>query len=529
MGTYEGPGALQALKEPLIESVINAYMMKEAPSGEMEFEHGGCDEGEFRYIDRRFGQDNKIYCYYPSGQWKHERGWEPDPELGVDESNGDLTTFDAAAAFAEIRTMISSWIDPWIACQDPSAWSGEIQQLADVVAQLYVFDEVRLDTPYGGAGGGDGESAGGSDQRAVTPVADVRAAILGMENQLSSLQGLAIDALEDAYVSDVGFTISGQRVLAAIATIAVSGEAEAWYRAYQAVGEFFENATKDFNSWAGTKDAEPGADTALSIVSGVTGLASLGTAAFPPASIALGAISGITGIAGNFYGGSEATTAVQLRLKGGDYQAKLQSFMEQVLDVHSELQDAEYALGEMCLAGLDTYYSQPDGFSITSKGRPSRAPGPVPPYLGPRGMQPAPTDPQPGDDLPRFMDADEGSPGRELYNTDAVHVVHGKLRTVAGQIERVSDHQREVANQLDAVAVANQWSRSSLQGRPIGWGSSGHRTHYKRIVDELGDLLVKESRTAHSIAEHCYDIATDFSQTDAEIETGLDRVEAGLP
>ncbi len=508
------PSDLSSLKEPLIEAVINAYMTKEVPATTaLEWDSGkggGCDAGEFRYKQSRMGFDYNIYCSYPGGQWKLDVTWSGDDDLEVGDTVGDLEAFDAAGAYDEIRSFVSSWVDPWIACSDPARLSGAIEGLAEVVNLLYVVDEVRLEDPAVGGSGAD------SDRQLTTPVADVSSAISAMGSRLSSLQGLAIDALEEAYVNDVALTISGQRALAGAAALAVAGEAEAWYQTFVNLAEFLGKAQHDFNSYAASHEATgEGGATTLSAVSGVTGLASLGTAAFPPASIALGAISGLAGIGATFFPTDEAVPDVRVAIFDGSYQEMLTSFTDAIRAINSQLVQAEHSLAMMCRRALDAYASQPDSFSITSRGRATLA-------------SPPPADPQPGDDLGRFQRADQDSPGKELYAGDPIYIVHDKLRAVAGMIEHVGDHQRAVAGRLGPSLVADDWTRQYLQGGIIGWGPTGHQHDYAAVVDALADLLLQESRTAHRVAEHCFDISTGFSRTDDQVEAGLRALESRM-
>lgn len=103
-------------------------------------------------------------------------------------------------------------------------------------------------------------------------------------------------------------------------------------------------------------------------------------------------------------------------------------------------------------------------------------------------------------------------------------------------IEHIGDHQRAVAGRLGGVdaagntsaLVADEWTRESLLGSPIGFGSMGHYSELSRLVETLVDLLVTESKTAHRIAQHCLDVSTDFALTDDQIETGLDRLASRL-
>lgn len=502
MGDTGVPGDLPPLREPLIESVINAYMAKAIPEqGPFEFDRGSCKDGEFRFKQSRFGMDTKVYCSYPGGEWKVDQWLDPDDDRSTGDHIGeDLVLFDAAGTFAMVRSAVEEWIDPWIECSDPNRLTSQITGLAHVVDQLYVQDEVRV--------GGETVSGGDSEGSTSVPVSDVLSAIVDMRSDLSSLNGLAIDALEYAYVNDVGLTISGQRALAAVAALAVGGEAEAWSRAFGDLVDFFTQATADFNSYAESSGASgQGGATTLSVISGTAGAASAASFAFPPAAAALGVISGLAGIGSAFWPTEEEVTATIVALSGDDFDSLWASFGESVRAVNSELVDAEYGLATMCRNVLADYGAHPDAFSITER--------------GPRNV------PQAGDNLPRFLDTDQDSAPIELYAGDDVRVVHSKLRAVAGKIEHVGDHQRTVAGRLGGVGEGD-WTRGTLQGSTIGWGPTGHQGSASSVVETLVDLLLQESRTAHRIAEHCLNISTDFSRTEDQIRAELDRLESRL-
>ena len=500
MGTVGVPADLQPLKEPLVEAVIDAYMAKKVTEGtDFEFDHGGCGKGEFRYHVPRFGMDTKAYVSYPGGQWKIDQWLDPDDEVDPGTHVGEITTFDAAAAYSMVREAVEAWVDPWISSSDPNELTDAMRTLAKVVDALYVQDEVRIgDTTAGGEQGG-----------ASVPVGDVQSAIADMRSFLSSLNGLAIDALETAYVNDVGLTISGQRAMAAVAALAVGGEAEAWSRAYGNLVDFFTHATTDFSSLAQSHGAGGGGgSTALSVVSGVTSAAAAATFAFPPAAVTLGVISGLAGIGSLFWPSTEAVGHTNIALEGDDFDAMWDSFGEGVRAVNSQLVEAEYSLAMMCRNVLTAYGEHPDSFSITSRGR--------------SGV------PQAGDNLPRFLQTDQDSAPIELYAGDDVRIVHGKLRAVAGRIEHVGDHQRSVAGMLGGAGASGGWQRGYLQGSIIGWGPSGHHGDYESVVDGLVDLLLLESRTAHRVAEHCLQVSTGFRLTDEQVEATLDRLESRL-
>lgn len=91
------PADLQPLKEPLVEAVIDAYMAKKMTEGtDFEFDHGGCDKGEFRYHVPRFGIDTKAYVSYPGGQFRIDQWLDPDDEVDPGTHVGEITTLDSA-------------------------------------------------------------------------------------------------------------------------------------------------------------------------------------------------------------------------------------------------------------------------------------------------------------------------------------------------------------------------------------------------------------------------------------------------
>ncbi|CAN5374413.1 hypothetical protein BH11ACT8_BH11ACT8_32040 [soil metagenome] len=504
MGQAGVPSDLTPLKEPLIEAVTNAYMAKLVPStGPFEYAEGSCQEGEFRYKHSRFGLDDKVYCSYPDGQWKVDQLLDPDDDRSPGDHVGDeLTLFDAAAKFQEIREEVSKWVDPWIACADPNEFTAELQALASIIDQLYVQGEVRL--------GGNPVAGGDSSGTTSMPVTDVQSAIADMGSELSSLNGLAIDALERAYVNDVGLTISGQRALAAVAGLAVAGEAEAWSRAYANLTEFITKATHDFEVFSGVDQEEgDGGKTALTVVSGAATAAAAATFEFPPAAVTFGVIAGLAAIGSAFWpGGEESAPATLIALEGGDFGAVWESFGLGIRGIDSELTQAEYSLAMMCRNAIADLSTHPDSFSITAKG-----PGGVP---------------QAGDNLPRFLNTEGDSAPIELYAGDDITIVHHKLKTVAGLVEHVGNHQRTVAGSLGAADSDAGWSRGTLQGTVIGWGPTGHHADTSVVLDTLTDLLLTESRTAHRVAEQCLDISTGFRLTDDQIEARLDLLEQGV-
>ena len=237
-------------------------MKKQVPAtvDGMEWSHGGVDEGEFRYKHSRWGKDAKADCYYPSGEWKIDIwvGGDHDASPG-DNVDGYFDLFDAAAAFEMIldeRVRVDRPVDRLPGTLN--ALADPIAALGDAVNALYVQSEVRIEERLGA--GDDGSSNPGT----TSPLADIRSSVVDLGSLVETLGGNAIEALKAAYVTDVGLTISGQRALAAIATLAVAGEAEAWSQAFGNLADYFDQSAKDFQSFADGHGASEGGSTSPS-------------------------------------------------------------------------------------------------------------------------------------------------------------------------------------------------------------------------------------------------------------------------
>lgn len=295
--------------------------------------------------------------------------------------------------------------------------------------------------------------------------------------------------------------------MAGVAALAIGGEAEAWSNVFGNLRDFFTGATADFDSFAqssgGTGTA---ARTVLTVLSG-TATAATGIGFLTPVAGPLAVVAGLSAIGAAFWPVETAVPATILTLEGSDFDSLWSSFGESVRKVNSELVEAEHSLAMMCRNVLVAYGDEPDSFSITARGR--------------SGV------PQAGDNLPRFLQTDQGSAPIELYAGDEVRVVHSKLRRVSAMIEHVGQHQRAVAGRT-VEPDQSGWDRSYLKGGIIGWGPTGHYYDFKSVVDSLVDLLLLEARTAHRVAEHCLDISTGFSLTEDQISAGLARLEARL-
>lgn len=515
-GDVTTPSDLEPLKQPLIEAVINAYFRKATIFAEgdaagdgsvtplLESRSGSCEEGRFDFQFTLYNPEyplasdsHRVYVSYPDGKWREDVAlwWDHDTD----------GPFDAAAMFAEIGAMVSEWIDPFINGHSPNEFTNQIASVASIVDQLYVQDEVRV--------GGNPVTPGDTTGKTSVPVSDIQSCITDIKTEIGDLSGLAIDALEKSYTNDVGLTISGQRAMAIVAGLALTGEAAAWNKVYSDLRTFFTNATVDFNSFAQSGAGEGTAQT-LSIISGVATVAAGATAAFPPAAGTFGVIAGVAGIGAALWPDEEAIEPTEIVLRGGSFEEYWSSFTSSVRAVDAELTNAERCLGTMCTRMLEDAASFPDAFSITAR-RPDGS-GQGRDHL----------------DLQRFLNADRDSPDRELYAGTEIAIVHSKLRNVAGMIETIGDHQRAVAGTLggsDAAGapsalVKSEWGRESLQGVFLGAGYHGHYESYEALVNGLVDLLLQEAATAHRVAEHAFDISTDFGLTDEQRELELDAL-----
>lgn len=519
-GDVTTPSDLAPLKQPLIEAVTNAYFRKAMIFAEgdaagdgsvtpiIESTGGSCSEGKFSFRFTLMNPElitattsHQIYVSYPGGKWRE------DVPLWFDH---DTTgPFDAAAAYTTISDQVSAWIDPFLEGHSPNELTNQIASIAAIVDQLYVQDEVRI--------GGNPIASGDDDGKTSVPVSDVQTCIADIKSGLGDLSGLAIDALERAYTNDVGLTISGQRAMAIVAGLALTGEAAAWNKTYSDLETFFKNATTDFNSYAESHGASgQGTAQTLTIISGAATVATGATAAFPPASGTFGVIAGVAGIGAALWPQELAVEPTEIVLEGGSYGEYWNSFTRSVRAVDAELTNAESCLGTMCSRMVEEVGNNPDAFSIGSRGADGTG--------------------QANDhaDLQHFLNADQHSPDRELYAGTDITIVHNKLKNVAGMIESIGDHQRAVAGKLGGADAAgnpsallqSEWSRGYLNGVVIGAGSYGHYASYSALVNGLIDLLLAEARTAHRVAEHAYDISTDFSLTDQDREAELDLITA---
>ena len=517
-GDVTTPSDLAPLKQPLIEAVINAYFRKATIFAEgdaagdgsvtplIESTSGSCADGEFRFSFTLYNPNyplastgKDIYVSYPGGQWRE------DVSLWFDHDTSG--PFDATAKYAEITDMVSTWIDPFINGHSPNEFTNQIASVAALVDKLYVQDEVRID--------GNPVAPGNNEGKTSAPVSDVQSAIADIKTEIGDLSGLAIDALERSYTNDVGLTISGQRAMAIVAGIALTGEAAAWNKVYSDLRTFYGNATTDFNSYAQSQGASgEGEKQTLTIISGVATAAAGATAAFPPAAGTFGVIAGVAGIGSALWPTEEAIEPTEIVLGGGSFEEYWTSFTTSVRAVDTELTNAEQCLGTMCTRMLNDVASHPDSFSITAR----KADG------SGQGNDYA--------DLNHFLNTGQGSPNSDLYAGTEIHIVHTKLKNVAGMIESIGDHQRQVAGKLGgsdaegnpSAQVKGEWSRETLNGVYLGSSYHGHYDQYKALVDGLIDLLLQEAGTAHRVAEHAFDISTDFSLTDGQRETQLDTI-----
>jgi hypothetical protein len=360
------PSVVTGLKADLVEAVTNAYMAKRVPElTGLKFDHGGCQDGEFRYkspsADNVFGfsleSDVGYYCSYPGGVWREDETFAPDSEKSSDDSTygtGDL--FDAKGTYAMIESEVSSWIDPWGDCHSPNEFANQINSIANVAAQLYVGNEIVF--------GGQDVSPVDSDGSVSSAVSDVRSAIDEVKVNTDDMRGLAIDAFQRTYVLDIERTLGGQRGLATAAGLAVTAEATAWNETYLSLRDFIEKAIHDFNDYAGTHGGGGEATEAtLGAVSAIAGLAgATAGVAFPPFGVAMGVVGGVATVGASMFPATAAVSPAPLALGGDDYLGYWTSFKDGIKEINTDLKTAENAIAEGCRRMLADYHAYPDNY-----------------------------------------------------------------------------------------------------------------------------------------------------------------------
>lgn len=496
------PHQLEPLKEPLTEAVIFAFMMNDKGLlgnlvGVPDESHISNGSGKFKYTcPEKFNWDYGFTVTYPDGEWTFNVPIFPDESSSPDSSftNAGVTyeTFDAVSVWNDLRQRVSDWLDPWIQSPSPGEFENQIASIADIIPQLYVQDEVQV--------GGQAVSAPGDDAATTTtsPLSDIRTAIADMKSFLGDLRAGAIDALETAYTNDVALTISGQRALATVAGLTIAGEAMAWNNTYKNLKTIIEAATKDFESYAKSQAASgQNVVKGLSVVSGAATIGAGATAAFPPFTGTLAAVAGVASIGAALWPTQEARVPTEIVLGGDSPAAYWEAFEQAIKDVDLEFTRAEQDLVAMCTNALSDLANNPDAYSITRK----RADGTA----------------QPHDNLNGFLVAQ-------------IDIDPTKMNGVAGCIASIGEHQRGVAGLFGgtdvsgnpAAFVQGEWYRGTLpHGVHIGSGAYGPYDSFKDVVDTLTDLLIEESRTANRIAEHCVEIARDFTATDQEVDSAV--------
>lgn len=278
------PQDLEAYKQPLVESVFNAYMTTQMPKDcHLKYDWGSCGQGEFRYYDNADGC--KYYCYWPSGQWKEDIGWCHDPTRSpgdrstpVDDTSATL--IDVTGAYNAIKENVSEWVDPWINdCQSPNVFTNQINSIANVANHLYIGDQVIFGAK-GSKADGNSPISGNTDlSSSVKEIGEVP--LYGVPG---GMQGNAMDTFSRVYGSDIATTIGGQRGLATAAGPAITAQATALHSAYKTMRDFMKKARHDFNNFADCAgDGGEDISAELGAVGAVAGLAgaSVGVA-FPP-------------------------------------------------------------------------------------------------------------------------------------------------------------------------------------------------------------------------------------------------------
>jgi hypothetical protein len=497
------PSVVTGLKADLVEAVTNAYMAKRVPElTGLKFDHGGCQDGEFRYkspsADNVFGfsleSDVGYYCSYPGGVWREDETFAPDSEKSSDDSTygtGDL--FDAKGTYAMIESEVSSWIDPWGDCHSPNEFANQINSIANVAAQLYVGNEIVF--------GGQDVSPVDSDGSVSSAVSDVRSAIDEVKVNTDDMRGLAIDAFQRTYVLDIERTLGGQRGLATAAGLAVTAEATAWNETYLSLRDFIEKAIHDFNDYAGTHGGVERPPRRRWAPCRRSPVWPVPRRAWPSRPSAWRWV----------WSGESPPSAPRCSLPPPPSAPRR----------WPSAVTTTWATGRR---------SRTASRRSTPTSRPPRTPSP----RGAVECSPT-TTPTPTTTIARGSRSGQQGPEDDAapFLQSQVDFNHTKMRFIAGAVESIGDHQRGLAGRLGGVdgagnpssLVQSEWGRASLpEVGVMGNGPSGPYDAFAQVVDQLTDLLLIEARTAHRLAEHCIAVSRDFRATDDQREAELDSI-----
>lgn len=478
------------LRDDLVDAMKYAYMRK-----------GAFDGGEMRGVEWRDGEnsvggsswkyridlgilvnDPEITCD-SSGSWRHEQFIGGDDALSpgsnfidANDNSYEVVLPDVSAKFAEIEQFVDDWVQPWVdGSPDPTAFTNQINSIATVAKQLFV-------------GAGPSEGSGGSAPTSAD--LDLWDAMTEVDISVDNTS-LAVDKFQRHYSSDIWKTIGGQQCLVYGAGLAVAAEASAWNEAYKTLRSFLEVARSDFLSYAGSSEGGgEGLDAALGATSTVVGVLGAGVGvALPPFGAAMGLVAGFASVAQLMTPSTPAVPDESVALKGGDFEAKLDSFKEQVKAINEDLAEAEEIVGQGCRNLIRDLRQKPDNYSLTRNPR------------------------KQGDN----EDFDE-------LLTGTIDVIPAKLRSAAGACELIARHQRGLAGILSgndaqgnpSATVGNEYTRNSLpETGVIGSGSTGPLADITHLVGEAVDLLLDEGKESHRVAEWLIGLAQDFQDTDA--------------
>ncbi len=487
------------LRDDLIDAMKYAYMRKGAfDSGEMagiEWRDGensvGGSSWKYRIDLGPIVNDPHITCN-SSGDWRHEQFIGGDDSLSPGtnyvDANGNAYAVqlpDVAAKFAEIEQFVDDWVEPWVdGCPNPNAFTNQINSIATVAKQLYVGT-----APGEGSGGAAPISADLDLWDAMTEI--------GISADHTSL---AVDLFQRNYATDIWKTVGGQQCLVYAGGLAVAAEASAWNEAYRTLREFLQVARSDFLSYAGSSEgAGEGLSATLGATSTVVGVLGAGVGvALPPFGAAMGIVAGFASVAQLM---TEVTPHIEdqsVTLKGGDFEAKLESFKEQVKQIEKDLSTAEQTVARGCRRMLRDLRQKPDNYSLTRN-------------------------PKKQGDGENFNQMFQG----------VIDISPKKLRMTAAACELIADHQRGLAGILSGTdgagnpssTVSNEYYRNSLPGvGTIGSGSVGPLNDIQALIDEAVELLIEESKESHRVAEWLIGLALDFQNTDAERERTLNHL-----
>lgn len=493
------PQDLEPLKKPLVESVINAYMRKDfIDVGGLTSLEGSCKKGEFRFEAFEFdvqGSAGRYYVSYPDGKWQEDETFWWDSDKSAGDQVGEFTLFDATEKYAEIESMVNSWIDPWInECPSPNVFTNQINSIANVAKHLYIGDQVEFGAK-GSKANDNAPTSGDTDLRSA--VDEFKVTLYGVNGGMA---GQAIDALQRTYTLDIARTIGGQRGLATAAGLAITAEAMALNAAYTTLRDFMKKATHDFNNFADCSgDGGEDVSAELNAVGAVAGLAGATVGiAFPPFGAAMGVVSGITGVASLMFSGDKPVKKDPLVLSGNSYAEYWTSFTNQIKAISKDLKDAEDDIAKGCNAILADYRNNPDNYSLTRGEK--------------RNKQGA------NDSLAPFLNL-------------TISVRNSELKKYAGAAESIGDHQKAVATRLGGVdasgnpaaLVQDEWYRGYLPDGAIGRAYNGPYPEFLSVIEALTDLMIGESKTSYRVAEQCIDLATSFRNTDAQNQAAIKK------